>query len=233
MALVFDPVVAPVDNSIPASTTSPQLWYLDLTDPSYKHDFSPIDGVHSWPEEQAYTRAYLHHLLGLQELLAYIALVRHNLRKYNLFFQELRSQMIQQGAQTGIQKYVTYLASKYPGLAPSDVVVVNNKTGAEPHDLGAEQELVAQQEKVLFVAEKRMAAAEEAMRARKSKRKTEDEGAKEEQQAVGPVVREQGGVEKGVEKLKRPGEVEAEEEKQQQPAKKKAKTATTGDHAAA
>lgn len=60
---------------------------LSLKAPEFKEDFSPI--CSRSPTKQ-YSRAYVHHLLGVRELLASILLAQHNLFVYSKFFEAIR-----------------------------------------------------------------------------------------------------------------------------------------------
>lgn len=103
----------------PVEVETTKEWFLNLNEARYAEEFVPIEeggnpGGDPRPEDgtsteggethaggeahhrgvllrEAYTRGYLHHLLGLKELVAFIALSRHNLRKYWDFFAEIRA----------------------------------------------------------------------------------------------------------------------------------------------
>ncbi|CAD7975029.1 unnamed protein product [Amoebophrya sp. A25] len=83
-------------SSAETTTSSVKPWCVDLNEKQMADEFTPIDpnGEHTHKNvEEHYTRAYLHHLLGLQELVAYIWLTRHNLRKYRALFAEIRKHL--------------------------------------------------------------------------------------------------------------------------------------------
>jgi len=77
----------------PIRRTSARNWYLDLSDAKCADEFIAVDDQAEFPTEQACSRAYLNHLLNLQELVAYIWLTRHNLLKYRAFFAEIRTHL--------------------------------------------------------------------------------------------------------------------------------------------
>ncbi|KAG4076554.1 hypothetical protein HA402_002717 [Bradysia odoriphaga] len=63
---------------------------MDLSDPSYKEDFSPILQGCKCLSCQKHTRAYIHHLINTKELLSSILLMIHNTHQYMEFFKTIR-----------------------------------------------------------------------------------------------------------------------------------------------
>lgn len=63
---------------------------MDLSDPSYKEDFSPILPGCECLACQKHTRAYIHHLINTKELLSSILLMIHNAHHYMEFFKTIR-----------------------------------------------------------------------------------------------------------------------------------------------
>merc|ERR1719447_1325628 len=70
-----------------ASSVPLAVKHLVLKELDFKEDFSPIEA--DSPVAQ-YSRAYVHHLLEVRELLATMLLTQHNMQKYKLFFESIR-----------------------------------------------------------------------------------------------------------------------------------------------
>eukprot|EP00466_Bigelowiella_natans_P002851 jgi/Bigna1/130507/aug1.11_g5215 len=63
---------------------------INLWDPKYKLDTSPIFPTCGCYACKTYSRAYLHHLLNTHEMLAQVLLQLHNIYHFQAFFQEIR-----------------------------------------------------------------------------------------------------------------------------------------------
>lgn len=68
----------------------PYCKHLHLKGDEFTEDFAPISAKS--PVGQ-YSRSYVHHLLGLRELLGTMLLVQHNLHVYNCFFEAIRAHL--------------------------------------------------------------------------------------------------------------------------------------------
>merc|ERR1719211_295483 len=64
---------------------------MDLNEGQYKNDFRPISNCCSCYTCRKFTRAYINHLLNVNELLAPILLTLHNLHHYATFFKTIRT----------------------------------------------------------------------------------------------------------------------------------------------
>eukprot|EP00118_Oscarella_pearsei_P013428 m.107191 g.107191 ORF g.107191 m.107191 type:complete len:361 (+) comp37287_c0_seq12:251-1333(+) len=74
---------------------------LDLTNEKYRDNMSPL--------EEGYSLAYIHHLLNVKEMLGDVILMRHNLKQYLRFFQELRHSI----KNNKFDKFKTNLAANF------------------------------------------------------------------------------------------------------------------------
>lgn len=83
------PKVSP-DADCDASSTDKGVAFIDLKDPQFKEDFSPIHKSCSCYTCRKHTRAYINHLLATKEMLGPVLLMIHNLHHYQTFFRTIR-----------------------------------------------------------------------------------------------------------------------------------------------
>lgn len=101
-----EPEAEPESGAAAASAEPPvvlpkSVKQLSLKAPEFREDFGPICARS--PTKQ-YSRAYMHHLLGVRELLVSILLAQHNLYVYSNFFEAIRKH-IQAGT---IEKFAAW-----------------------------------------------------------------------------------------------------------------------------
>jgi tRNA-guanine family transglycosylase len=65
--------------------------YIDLNDPVFEKDLSPIDDSCSCHACKNHTKAYIHHLLKCKEMLAGILLITHNISASDRFMADVRA----------------------------------------------------------------------------------------------------------------------------------------------
>ncbi|TRY76934.1 hypothetical protein TCAL_10627 [Tigriopus californicus] len=90
--LIFPNTLKPVtspDNGCHASLDK-KVDFLDLKDPQFKDDFSPIHQSCTCYSCRKHTRAYINHLLATKEMLGPVLLMIHNLHHYQIFFRTIR-----------------------------------------------------------------------------------------------------------------------------------------------
>jgi queuine tRNA-ribosyltransferase subunit QTRTD1 len=61
-----------------------------MSDPSLKMDMSPLVADCECYTCRKHTRAYIHHLLAVREMLGKVLLMIHNLHHYTVFFQSIQ-----------------------------------------------------------------------------------------------------------------------------------------------
>ncbi len=67
---------------------------LNIRNARYKNDFSPIDDSGFSPISKIYSRAYLHHLFKIEEILGMRIATEHNLRFYTFLMATMRTEII-------------------------------------------------------------------------------------------------------------------------------------------
>lgn len=99
LALVFPNKIE--DDVIPENASEEiieeKAFLLNIKDPKFKEDFSPLVKSCSCYTCRKHTRAYVNHLFLTKELLGYVLLMIHNLHHYQVFFQSIRD-CIDQGS---------------------------------------------------------------------------------------------------------------------------------------
>jgi queuine tRNA-ribosyltransferase len=85
---VFDCVIPTRLGRHGAALVSGERW--NLRNAQYREDFAPIDATCPCYTCQTFSRAYLHHLLRAQELLAYTLISIHNITELIRFTQDIR-----------------------------------------------------------------------------------------------------------------------------------------------
>ena len=63
---------------------------INLKNARYREDESPLDENIGIPASQNYSKAYIHHLLKANELLATQILAQHNVATINMLMREIR-----------------------------------------------------------------------------------------------------------------------------------------------
>lgn len=85
---------------------------LDIKDPMFKEDFSPLVKTCSCYACRKHTRAYVNHLLFTKELLGYVLLMIHNLHHYKVFFQTIRDCIDKEGSLESIKSKLLLVREK-------------------------------------------------------------------------------------------------------------------------
>lgn len=67
---------------------------INLRDIKYREDFAPLTEECECYSCKNHTRGYVHHLLNTHEMLSNILLMIHNIHHYQMFFKEIRNQII-------------------------------------------------------------------------------------------------------------------------------------------
>lgn len=84
----FDEVIVSNGNGSPKKAKKD--FALNLKDPRFKEDFTPLSDRCSCYTCEKHTRGYVNHLLSTNELLGPVLLSLHNLHHYQVFFESLR-----------------------------------------------------------------------------------------------------------------------------------------------
>ena len=89
-ALVF---ANKLTESVPPSSENAESTHteMDLSSPEHRNSFVPLVAGCSCYTCRHFTRAYLHHLVTVKEMLARVLLQLHNLHHYYVFFQSLQA----------------------------------------------------------------------------------------------------------------------------------------------
>lgn len=79
----------------PANTPTPTREHLNLRNGGFAHDHTPIEPDCSCQTCQKFSKAYLHHLLKAQELLAFTLITIHNVHFMNTLLEAIRGAIAQ------------------------------------------------------------------------------------------------------------------------------------------
>ncbi|XP_072385752.1 queuine tRNA-ribosyltransferase accessory subunit 2 [Diabrotica undecimpunctata] len=82
---------------------------INLRDIKYSEDFNPILETCECLACKKYTRAYIHHLLSVQELLAPVLIMIHNIHHYLRFFKKIRQSI----ANDTLAKFEEQISEEY------------------------------------------------------------------------------------------------------------------------